>query len=261
MYVKPLLRRAGLILLTCFIAPLSFADNILRIGIEAAYPPFASKAADGQITGFDYDIGNALCEQMQVKCQWVEQEFDGLIPSLKVRKIDAILSSMTITEDRKKSVDFSDKYYQSAGRIVMKSGASLGDKFSEVKGKRIGVQRASIHDRFATDVLGAAGAEIVRYATLNEAYLDLIAGRLDGVQGDDIAIQSGFLDTPGGQGYGFAGEPLRDPKYFGDGVGIAVRKNDKALTEQINKAIAAVRISGEYQAINQKYFKFDIYGD
>lgn len=262
MYVKPLLRRAGLTLLTCFIVPLSFADyTTLRIGIEAAYPPFASKTADGQITGFDYDIGNALCKQMQVKCQWIEQEFDGLIPSLKVRKIDAVLSSMTITEDRKKSVDFTDKYYQSAGRIVMKSGASLGNNFNEANGKRVGVQRSSIHDRFATDALGAAGAEIVRYATLNEAYLDLLAGRLDAVQGDDIALQSGFLDTDSGKGYEFVGAPLRDPKYFGDGVGIAVRKNDKALAEQFNQAIAALRTNGEYQRIDQQYFKFDIYGD
>lgn len=81
-------------------------DN-LRIGIEAAYPPFAFKTPDGKISGFDYDIGNALCAEMKVKCQWVEQEFDGLIPSLKVRKVDAVLSSMSITEDRLKSVDFS----------------------------------------------------------------------------------------------------------------------------------------------------------
>lgn len=82
------------------------AEKTLRIGIEAAYPPFASKTSEGKIEGFDYDIGNALCAQMQVKCEWIEGEFDGLIPSLKVKKIDLALSSMTITEERKKSVDF-----------------------------------------------------------------------------------------------------------------------------------------------------------
>lgn len=91
-------------------------EKPLKIGIEAAYPPFASKAPDGSIVGFDYDIGNALCEEMKVKCVWVEQEFDGLIPALKVRKIDAILSSMSITEDRKKSVDFTSKYYRCPSR-------------------------------------------------------------------------------------------------------------------------------------------------
>ena len=69
----------------------------LRIGIEAAYPPFAMKTPEGAITGFDYDMGNALCAEMQVKCVWIEQEFDGLIPALKVRKFDAVLSSMNIT--------------------------------------------------------------------------------------------------------------------------------------------------------------------
>ncbi|WP_259745466.1 transporter substrate-binding domain-containing protein, partial [Pseudomonas protegens] len=99
----------------------AFADEKpLKIGIEAAYPPFASKASDGSIVGFDYDIGNALCAEMKVRCVWVEQEFDGLIPSLKVRKIDLILSSMTITEDRKKSVDFTDRYYLTQARLVFK---------------------------------------------------------------------------------------------------------------------------------------------
>ncbi|SFB01207.1 L-arginine-binding protein/L-ornithine-binding protein [Pseudomonas sp. NFIX10] len=260
MTVKPLLRWTTLSLVCAFVAPATFAQDTLRIGIEAAYPPFASKAADGQIVGFDYDIGNALCKQMEVKCEWVEQEFDGLIPSLKVRKIDAILSSMTITEDRKKSVDFTDKYYQSASRIAMKKGFALSSNFSELKGKRIGVQRSSTHDRFATEVLVPTAAEVVRYATLNEAYLDLLAGRLDAVQGDDVAVQLGFLDTDNGKGYAFVGEPLRDPKYFGDGVGIAVRKNDQNLVSRFNSAITALRVSGEYQKIDQKYFSFDIYG-
>lgn len=97
----------------------------IRLGIEAAYPPFSMKTADGKLTGFDVDIGDALCKQMDVKCVWVEQEFDGLIPALKVKKIDAILSSMTITEDRKKNVDFSIKYYHTPARFVMKEGSGV----------------------------------------------------------------------------------------------------------------------------------------
>lgn len=244
-----------------FLASHAGAADSLRIGIEAAYPPFASKTGNGEIVGFDYDIGNALCAQMQVKCQWVEQEFDGLIPSLKVRKIDAILSSLTISEERKKSVDFTNRYYQAAGRIVMKEGADLGTHFSGLAGKRVGVQRAGIHDRFATEVLAPTGAQVIRYASLNEAYLDLIAGRLDAVQGDDVAVQIGFLDTPDGKGYAFAGEPLRTPKYFGDGVGIAVRKGDKGLADRFNQALSAIRANGEYKAIQDHYFKFDIYGE
>jgi len=239
----------------------SLADEKpLRIGIEAAYPPFASKAPDGSIVGFDYDIGNALCEQMKVKCTWVEQEFDGLIPALKVRKIDAILSSMSITEDRKKSVDFTKRYYLTPARLVMKDGTAVSDSLAELKGKKIGVQRGSIHDRFAKEVLAPQGATIVPYGTQNEIYLDITAGRLDGTVADATLLEDGFLKTDSGKGYAFVGPAFTDAKYFGDGIGIAVRKGDEDNLDRINKAIDGIRASGKYKEIQDKYFNFDIYG-
>ncbi|MBM7060024.1 ABC transporter substrate-binding protein [Pseudomonas sp. UL073] len=251
----------GSLALGLLAATLSYADEQpLRIGIEAAYPPFAYKTPNG-IEGFDYDIGNALCEQMQRKCQWVEQEYDGLIPSLKVRKIDAALSSITITEERKRSVDFTHKYYFTPGRLVMKQGAQLDEQFSQLKGKNIGVQRGSTADRFASEVLAKAGATIVRYTSQDEIYLDLIAGRLDGTFADSIPLQFGFLDTPRGQGFAFVGPEFKDPQYFGEGAGIAVRKGNGELVSSLNAAIDAIRANGKYQAIQSKYFKNDIYGD
>ncbi|HEX8545137.1 MAG TPA: ABC transporter substrate-binding protein [Pseudomonas sp.] len=239
----------------------TFADEKpLKIGIEAAYPPFASKAPDGSIVGFDYDIGNALCAEMKVKCTWVEQEFDGLIPALKVRKIDAILSSMSITEDRKKSVDFTGRYYSTQARLVMKDGTTISDSLAELKGKKIGVQRGSIHDRFAKEKLEPLGAEIKSYASQNEIYLDIQAGRLDGTVADATLLQDGFLKTDAGKGYAFVGPAFTDAAYFGDGIGIAVRKGDKANLDKINAAITAIRANGEYKKIQDKYFDFDVYG-
>ncbi|NWD04131.1 ABC transporter substrate-binding protein [Pseudomonas gingeri] len=239
---------------------LTFAEEkTLKVGIEAAYPPFASKAPDGSIVGFDYDIGNALCAQMKVKCVWVEQEFDGLIPALKVRKIDLILSSMTITEDRKKSVDFTDRYYLTQARLVFKKGTVVSDSLSELKGKRIGVQRGSIHDRFANEVLAPKGAIIVPYGSQNEIYLDVAAGRLDGTLADAILLSEGFLKNDAGKDFAFAGPAFKDVKYFGDGTGIAVRKGDP-LKDTISAAIAAIRADGTYKAVESKYFDFDIYG-
>jgi arginine/ornithine transport system substrate-binding protein len=239
----------------------AFADEKpMKIGIEAAYPPFASKAPDGSIVGFDYDIGNALCEEMKVKCVWVEQEFDGLIPALKVRKIDAILSSMSITDERKQSVDFTGKYYNTPARLAMKAGTEIDASLAQVKGKKIGVQRGSIHERFATEVLKPLGAEIVPYGSQNEIYLDVNAGRLDGTLADATLLQDGFLNTDAGKGYAFAGPAFTDVKYFGDGVGIAVRKGDKAHLDALNAAILAIRANGKYKAVQDKYFKFDIYG-
>jgi len=243
--------------------PLAMADDAkpLRIGIEAAYPPFAYKTPEGQITGFDYDIGNALCAEMKVECKWTEQEFDGLIPALKVRKIDAILSSMTITDERKKSVDFTSKYYQTPIKLAMKSGSVINDPLVDLKGKKVGVQRASIYDRFASEVYAPAGIEVVRYSSQNEVFLDLASGRLDATLADSVNIDDGFLKTDAGKGFAFVGPDYTDPKYFGEGAGIAVRKGDKALAEKISAAIAAIRANGKYKEVQDKYFQFNVYGE
>ncbi len=236
------------------------AEKTLRIGIEAAYPPFASKTGDGKIVGFDYDIGNALCAQMKVKCVWVEGEFDGLIPSLKVKKIDLALSSMTINEDRKKSVDFTHKYYFTSSRLVMKDGAVVDDQYASLKGKNVGVQRATTTDRYATEVFEPKGINVKRYSNNEEIYMDLAAGRLDAIFADTIPL-SDFLAMPRGQGYAFVGPELKDPKYVGEGAGIAVRKGNGELVSELNAAIDGIRASGEYQKISKQYFKADIYGD
>ncbi|PRA22354.1 ABC transporter substrate-binding protein [Pseudomonas poae] len=240
--------------------PLLAAEKTLRIGIEAAYPPFASKTEEGKIVGFDYDIGNALCAQMKVKCVWVEGEFDGLIPSLKVKKIDMALSSMTINEDRKKSVDFTHKYYFTSSRLVMKDGAVVDDQYASLKGKTVGVQRATTTDRYATEVFEPKGITVKRYSNNEEIYMDLAAGRLDAIFADTIPLND-FLQMPRGKGYAFVGPELKDPKYVGEGAGIAVRKGNEALVSELNTAIDGIRASGEYQKISQHYFKADIYGD
>ncbi|WP_458369735.1 ABC transporter substrate-binding protein [Pseudomonas fluorescens] len=238
----------------------AFADvNALKIGLDATYPPFESKTSDGKIVGFDYDIGNALCEEMKVKCIWVEQEFEGLIPALKVKKIDVILSSLSITEDRKKSVDFTDKYYETQANLVMKKGTIVSNSLVELNGKKIGVQRGSTHDRFAKEVLTPLGADIKFYGTQNEIFLDIASGRLDGTLADSTLLSDGFLKTEAGNDYAFVGPTFNDKKYFGDGVGIATRKGD-VLREKINTAITAIRDNGKYKAIQSKYFDFDIYG-
>lgn len=175
-------------------------EKPLKIGIEAAYPPFAFKQPDGSIAGFDYDIGNALCEEMKAKCTWVEQEFDGLIPALKVRKIDAILSSMSITEDRKKSVDFTKRYYLTPARLVMKEGTTVSDSLDELKGKKIvatveldRIQAQHVHAE--TDgALGEAGTGIQNEALRPFFGLALWVGRVNEVTVDvEVAQVEGGL--------------------------------------------------------------------
>lgn len=231
----------------------------VRIGVEGAYPPFSLVDKDGKLQGFDIDITYALCDAMKVKCTLVKQDFDGLIPSLLAKKIDAIIASMSITEERKQKVDFTHKYYNSPAKFVRKKGSGMEITKAGLKGKTVGVQQSTVHDTYLTDNYGDV-VSIKRYGTLDDAYLDLAAGRLDLLLADSVAVKDGLLDKPAGKDFEFVGPDLTDPKWFGEGIGIAVRKQDTELREKFNKAIDAIRANGTYKKIQDKYFNFDIYG-
>jgi arginine/ornithine transport system substrate-binding protein len=231
----------------------------VKIGVEGAYPPFSLVDKDGKLQGFDIDITYALCDAMKVKCTLVKQDFDGLIPSLLAKKIDAIIASMSITEERKQKVDFTHKYYNSPAKFVRKKGSGMEITKAGLKGKTVGVQQSTVHDTYLTDNYGDV-VSIKRYGTLDDAYLDLAAGRLDLLLADSVAVKEGLLDKPAGKDFEFVGPDLTDPKWFGEGIGIAVRKQDTELREKFNKAIDAIRANGTYKKVQDKYFNFDIYG-
>jgi arginine/ornithine transport system substrate-binding protein len=230
----------------------------VRLGVEGAYPPFSEIGTDGKIKGFDIDIGNALCERMKVRCVQVQLEFDAMIPALRAKKIDAVLASMSITPERLKAVDFTDRYYRTPSRMVVKAGAPFEITPEGLEGRRVGVQRNTIQDRFATATF--KGAEIVRYGKGDETFLDLRSGRVDAVLADMVNADLGFLKTPAGAGFAFKGPSYDDPAFFGSGAGIALRKGDTALRDAMNAALAAIRADGTYQQIADRYFGFDIYG-
>jgi arginine/ornithine transport system substrate-binding protein len=230
----------------------------IRIGVEGAYPPFSQTEADGTVTGFDIDIANALCAEMNAKCTLVKQDWDGIIPSLMARKFDAIIATMDITEERLKKVAFTDKYQHIPARFVAVKGAAFEATNEFMKGKKVGTQRATTMDLYISD--NFPDAKIKRYGTFDETYLDLKAGRLDYVIADSAAITNGLLAKDGGDKFEFVGPKLNDPKWFGEGAGIAIRKQDKDLAEQFNAAIKEIRSNGVYKEIQDKYFSFDVYG-
>jgi len=232
----------------------------VRIGVEGAYPPFSYVTPEGELAGFDIDIARALVEAMGAEIQLVAQDWDGIIPALLAKKYDAIIASMSITEERKKKVAFSDKYYNTPAKFVCKKGAMNEFSRDNIKGKKVGVQRATIHDRYLTDNYGN-DVDIKRYGTQDEAYLDLTAGRVDLLLADSIALSDGFLKKPEGKDYQFIGPDLSDKKWFGEGAGIAIRKQDTDLVELFNAAIKQIRADGTYKKIQDKYFDFNVYGD
>lgn len=234
-------------------------DNI-RIGVEGAYPPFSMVDTQGNLQGFDIDIALALCEAMQAECTLVQSDWDGIIPGLLTRKFDAIVASMSATEERKKKVAFTEKYYHIPARFVGRKGSGIEISKEGLAGKTVGVQRATIHDRYLSDNYQDT-VTIKRYGTQDEAYLDMQAGRVDLLLADSVALREGFLSTDTGKEFEFVGPPLNDPTWFGEGVSIAVRKQDTELREMFNKAIATIRANGTYQKIQDKYFDFDVYGD
>ena len=230
----------------------------IRIGVEGAYPPFSAITESGELVGFDIDIARALCDAMNAECTLVPQDWDGIIPALLARKYDAIIASMSITEERKKKVAFSEKYYQTPAKFVRKKGSGIKISKSGLKGKSVGVQRATVHDNFLTGEFGKA-VKIKHYGTQDEAYLDMVAGRIDLLFADSIPLQDGFLSTPQGADFEFVGPGYSQEEYFGEGIGIAVRKKDRDLAKKFNAAIKAIRANGRYQKINDEYFDFDIY--
>ncbi|MGF1657895.1 MAG: lysine/arginine/ornithine ABC transporter substrate-binding protein [Rubrimonas sp.] len=236
----------------------SAAAADLRICVEGAYPPFSQTSDSGDVVGFDIDIANALCAEMGKTCEMVATEWDAIIPALEEGKCDAIVASMSITEERKQRIDFTAKYYQTPARFAAAEGAGLEDTPSGLAGKRVCVQRGTIHHDYMEGAFPKA--DLVLYPTQDEVFLDLGSGRCDAILADSMAIQDGFLATSAGAGFAFFGADHTDPKYFGNGAGIGVRKADTELRDALSAAIAAIRANGVYKEINDRYFAFDIYG-
>lgn len=238
------------------------AEDTLRFGVAAEpYAPFSVKDASGKWQGWEIDLMNAVCTEMKAKCEIVDIAWDGIIPALLEKKFDVIWSSMSITDERKKVIDFTDKYYYSANVLV---GAKADTRAFDVtkpdtfKGATVAAQSASLQATYLQQKVGNV-ADLKIYPTLDDEIADLQTGRVDLMAASAIQI-SDFLKKPEGQAYEIK-VTLPHEKMFGYGDGGGVRKEDVALRDRLNVAIKAVRASGEYDTITKRYFDFDIYGD
>lgn len=231
----------------------------IRIGTEGAYPPFNFVDASGKLQGFDIDIANALCAQLKAKCEFVTQDWDGIIPGLQAKRYDAIVASMSITEERKQAVAFTDKYYFVPSRfVVQKTGGPAGVSAEDLKGKTIGVQSSTTESSYVEKKYPDSTTKL--YPTMDDALADLAAGRIDAVLGGALVLAD-WLDKADGGGSccTLSGPELRDTAWFGEGAGIAVRKEDGDLVQLLNAALKAIVADGTYKSINDKYFKVSIY--
>jgi arginine transport system substrate-binding protein len=228
-------------LLTSFTFGASAAEKI-NFGVSATYPPFESIGANNEIVGFDIDLAKALCKQMQAECTFTNHAFDSLIPSLKFRKYDAVISGMDITPERSKQVSFTTPYYENSAVVIAKKDTYK--TFADLKGKRIGMENGTTHQKYIQDQ--HPEVKTVSYDSYQNAFIDLKNGRIDGVFGDTAVVNEWLKTNPQ---LGVATEKVTDPQYFGTGLGIAVRPDNKALLEKLNNALAAIKADGTYQSM------------
>ncbi len=259
-----LIRTLGVALLTLVAATsLGVAKDwtTIRVGTDATYPPFESVDASGKFVGFDIDILNAICADIKATCTYVNQDFDGIIPALVAGKFDVIDSSISITPEREKTIDFTNKYYNTPPAIVARKDAGIkGVTKEDLAGKIIGVQSSTTHANYAQQTY--TDSDVKLYPSPDQYKLDLINGRLDAVN-DDIVVLSDWLKSSkdAQDCCELVGTVKIVPSIHGQGVGFGVRKEDTDLKALLNKGIADILANGTYKKINDKYFDFNAYGD
>ena len=230
-------------LLTAILLGASVAASAqeLTFAMEPSYPPFETTNEKGEIIGFDVDVANAICKEIQATCKFKGEAFDALIPNLKAKRFDASISAIDITDARAKQVLFSDAYYDSTASYV-----TLKGKLESAK--NVGVQNGTTFQQYT--VAETKQYTTKAYASLQSAILDLKSGRIDMIFGDTAVLADMISKEPEMQ---FVGEKVANKKYFGNGLGIAMHKSNKELAEQLNKGLTAIKANGEYQKIYDKW--------
>lgn len=231
----------------------------LRVGIEGAYPPFSERDGKKGWKGFDIEIAKALCGRIQASCTFVQRDWDQIQDSLLRKEVDAIVASMSITVSRKQRMEFTNRYYHTAARFVGREGDELEISPVGLAGKRVGVQTRTVHEDFVRHEYGT-GSDIVTFTTTGDGVAALHSGAIDVFLGDAMALQSSFLGKASGEGFAFVGAPVTNARFFGEGIGIAIRKDDQDLRWKLNRALDEIRADGTYQDLSLRYFGFDIYG-
>lgn len=238
------------------ISSIAIADNV-KIGIAAEpYPPFATPDAAGNWSGWEIDIIGAICAAAEIDCKITPVAWDGIIPSLTGKKVDAIMASLSITEERMKTIDFSEPYYNTPAVIVASKGMDIDASPEALVGKILGIQGATTHQAYANEYF-AENSELKFYQTQDAANQDLVAGRVDAIQADSIAM-SAFIESDAGACCEIKGTVANDASILGKGVGAGVRQDDSQLKDTLNAAIAKVIEDGTHAEITSRYFSTSI---
>lgn len=221
--------------------------DVLRIGTEGAYAPFNYTNADGTLGGFDVEIANAICADMEVTCDITAQDWDGIIPGLKAGKYDAIVAAMSVTPEREQQVSFTEPYFSNTLVFLAKKDSPFDPSdSSDINAHSIAAQRSTISSQWLENTYPKANMKL--YDTLSNAFLDLGSNRVDAMVSDKLPALE-WLGTSAGSDYALKGEEID----INDNFAIAVRPGD-ALQEKINQSLANIKADGTYDEIHHKYF-------
>ena len=223
------------------------ASKVLRIGTEGAYAPFNYTNADGSLGGFDVELAQALCADMQVTCEIIAQDWDGIIPGLKAGKYDAIVAAMSITPERAEQVSFTDPYFSNTLVFLAKQESDFDpDNSNDIDDNLIAAQRSTISSQWLESTYPKAKMKL--YDTLSNAFLDLGSGRVDAMISDKVpALQ--WLNSASGSDYVLKGNEID----IDDNFAIAVRSGDE-LQGKFNQSLANIKSNGTYDELNHRYF-------
>ncbi|HEX2137498.1 MAG TPA: transporter substrate-binding domain-containing protein [Microvirga sp.] len=240
----------GISLVMQALTPAFAQQPTIRVATEASFPPFSQTEPDGRYTGFEIDLGNDVCRRIQVTCEWVKQDFDGMIPALQARKFDMIFSSMSIKPERQRVADFSIPYYAPTYRFYARKGAvtSVPDG---LKGKKVGVYAGATQEQYLNAKLKGV-VEPRGYKNIDQIHADLVAGRIDAAFNEAVPAAE-FLRSEQGKEFEFVGPEFNDPEIFGPGAGAMFRKGDP-LREKVNAAIRAAYADGTFDRLAARYF-------
>jgi polar amino acid transport system substrate-binding protein len=231
--------------------------NSIRIAVEGGFPPFNYLDSNHQLQGFDVDIAKALCITAKLECEFVIQEWTGMIPGLLAQRYDAIISSMSMSSERKEKVAFTRKYYDSPSVFIVRKGTKITDTSPQaLEGMRLGLTAATSQEAYAKIFYKNFPTTVVNaspdlYKSLDDETVDIILE-------DKLAVYDWLRNTKAGSCCEFAGDDVKNSKYFGDGAGIAVRPKDKDLLDRLNAALDLIQSDDTYDTINAKYFPFSI---
>jgi lysine-arginine-ornithine-binding protein len=232
--------------------------STIRIATEGAYPPFNFVDAQNQPQGFEVDLARALCERVRATCTIVADDWDALIPGLKEGRFDAVMASLEITEERRHKVAFSRPYYRTPAVFMTRKAAPIADLSPNgMKGKRIGAMAGTVYATYL-EALYKPGSEVRLYANQDEASLDLALERIDAVLGDKIALAEWLKRGKEANCCAFQADAPHDVARFGEGYGIALRKEDADLRALFDRALDAIVADGTYERIRATYWPFPI---